>query len=431
MKFKVYNSKKIIDLSECNLDDFSINLNQIDVKESLIKRIINFDEIDKTKIEKFKYFIEFCKENTYLLFYIQESINGFHKPVELKCFLDQILDDAFFKFNKLGEDLKNGKLDLKYFSNDIAKIGKNLKIEKENELYKTELVKAMDHVKMSEKEIEFRLKQLKHFLNLPKIKEISELLLEIKKKENLNSNFGPLEQIHQSLEETQNQFRSLDDITSSSMKLFESLDKLSDEKFVKCLRKYVEHFKFIEWLRSNASNLNELKLLCEFASQSENEGALEVVRVQSLLLVGTGFAPLIYDMKKDCSYDQMIRHIKQIFNNFSRNRELPEKIDAISKEKNWLKDIKESMGNTEANSLKQADRINKFGIFDFGLKANSKIDNLSLDDVFRVTVPRSKDSEQKSYSFNQLRDLQDKLALVVGKDETDQEIIEYFESNRL
>lgn len=52
----------------------------------------------------------------------------------------------------------------------------------------------------------------------------------------------------------------------------------------------------------------------------------------------------------------------------------------------------------------------------------------SLDDVFRVTVPRSKDSEQKSYSFNQLRDLQDKLALVVGKDETDQEIIEYFES---
>lgn len=34
------------------------------------------------------------------------------------------------------------------------------------------------------------------------------------------------------------------------------------------------------------------------------------------------------------------------------------------------------MGNTEANSLKQVERINKYGIFDFGLKYGSKIDDL-------------------------------------------------------
>ena len=32
--------------------------------------------------------------------------------------------------------------------------------------------------------------------------------------------------------------------------------------------------------------MNSLNLLAEFASESENEGALEVVRVQSLSLVG-------------------------------------------------------------------------------------------------------------------------------------------------
>lgn len=50
--------------------------------------------------------------------------------------------------------------------------------------------------------------------------------------------------------------------------------------------------------------------------------------------------------------------------------------DAISKEKNWLKDLKESIGNTEANSLKQVNRINEFGLFDFGLRNNSNLETL-------------------------------------------------------
>lgn len=88
-------------------------------------------------------------------------------------------------------------------------------------------------------------------------------------------------------------------------------------------------FQFLYNFNIKKLDLNELKLLCEFASQSQNEGALEVVRVQSLLLVGTAFAPLIYEMKTNCSYEKMIGFIKQIFNNFSRNRELPEKIVTI------------------------------------------------------------------------------------------------------
>ena len=35
-------------------------------------------------------------------------------------------------------------------------------------------------------------------------------------------------------------------------------------------------------------------------------------------------------------------------------------------------DIKASKGNTEANSLKQADRINSTGIYEFGLKEVKK-----------------------------------------------------------
>lgn len=51
------------------------------------------------------------------------------------------------------------------------------------------------------------------------------------------------------LKKTQNQIKYLNDITDFS--IFETLDKLSDEKFVKCLKKYTEHFEFIESLRYN------------------------------------------------------------------------------------------------------------------------------------------------------------------------------------
>jgi hypothetical protein len=72
--------------------------------------------------------------------------------------------------------------------------------------------------------------------------------------------------------------------------------------------------------------LNSLNLLAEFASESENEGALEVVRVQSLSLVGTAYSPLIYNMKKDTSYDQLVGYLKIVHQNLKKNPNLTDKI---------------------------------------------------------------------------------------------------------
>ncbi len=77
-------------------------------------------------------------------------------------------------------------------------------------------------------------------------------------------------------------------------------------------------------------DLSSLKLLAEFASETENEneGALDVVRVQSLQLVGTCYSPLIYDLKpnSDCSYEQLIESLKKVYENLKKNPKLPEKI---------------------------------------------------------------------------------------------------------
>jgi hypothetical protein len=81
---------------------------------------------------------------------------------------------------------------------------------------------------------------------------------------------------------------------------------------------------------------------------------LEVVRVQSLQLVGTCYSPLIYDLKSNSSYDELILILIKVNQYLIKNPNLPEKIDAIAKEKSWLEEIRYSKGNTEASSLKQA-----------------------------------------------------------------------------
>ena len=192
-RLKDYKTKKIIDICECNLDDGFINQNNFE------NRLKHFDEIDKNKINKIKNFVEFSQDNIYLLFYIKETVNECKKSIAVEDFVNETIDVSMTKYNNLGNNLKNGKLELDYFSNELVKIGKNLKIEKENELYKEELEKVMRKADMSKDQIEICLKKLKNYLNLPKIKEISELLLVIREKENLSGDYQPLEQISESV----------------------------------------------------------------------------------------------------------------------------------------------------------------------------------------------------------------------------------------
>ena len=110
------------------------------------------------------------------------------------------------------------------------------------------------------------------------------------------------------------------------MAIYHQLKNLSSKDLYDCLRSFNENFEFIEWLRKVTPDLNALKLLCEFASESENEGALEVVRVQSLAMVGTAYSPLIFDIKPNFTYDQLIQQVHHVNENLKKNPQLSEKI---------------------------------------------------------------------------------------------------------
>jgi hypothetical protein len=101
--------------------------------------------------------------------------------------------------------------------------------------------------------------------------------------------------------------------------------------------------------------------------------------------------------------------------------------NAIAKEKSWLEEIKDSKGNTEANSLKQAVKINDYGVYELGLADKFSGGEMTLGDIIRLHLFVKEDNPDRYYTYEQLSELRDKLTLVVGKERNQQSIIHYFE----
>lgn len=119
---------------------------------------------------------------------------------------------------------------------------------------------------------------------------------------------------------------AIKEITPKTISIYNSLETLNDPTLIKCLESFNKNFHFTEWLRKEIKDLKSLNLLCEFAGESDNEGALEVVRVQSLSMVGTAYSPLIFDLKIDFSYKNLIEQVNLVKKNLRKNPKLPEKM---------------------------------------------------------------------------------------------------------
>ena len=83
---------------------------------------------------------------------------------------------------------------------------------------------------------------------------------------------------------------------------------------------------FITSLRENAPTSKDLKLLTEFASESE--GALEISKLQKLIVVGTSYQPLIYGIKEktDASFDDLLELVEAVIVNVKNNPELADSL---------------------------------------------------------------------------------------------------------
>jgi hypothetical protein len=239
------------------------------------------------------------------------------------------------------------------------------------------------------------------------------------------------------------------DVNDRDFSVYKRLLKLTEKNRIECLKAFSNNMEFVNWLRQNAPTMNDLKLLTEFAAESE--GALEISKLQKLIVVGTCYQPLIYGLKvnQKSSFNDLLELVEAVVFNLKNNPDLGDSLATIANQTVWLADIKESKGNAGLNSLKQAERINKKGVYVIGFSARddllevetlqNKENMVELQTVIALKVEEETIKEIKEekeifyklpkrvYNYKKILELHDKLTLVVGRSENEGKIIKYFE----
>jgi hypothetical protein len=239
------------------------------------------------------------------------------------------------------------------------------------------------------------------------------------------------------------------DVNDRDSSVYKRLLKLTETNKIECLKAFSNNMEFVNWLRQNAPTINDLKLLTEFAAESE--GALEISKLQKLIVVGTCYQPLIYGLKEKqkSSFNDLLELVEAVVFNLKNNPDLGDSLATIANQTVWLADIKESKGNAGLNSLKQAERINKKGVYVIGFSARddllevetlqNKENMVELQTIIALKVEEETIKEKKEekeiihklpkrvYNYKKILELHDKLTLVVGRSENEGKIIKYFE----
>ena len=76
----------------------------------------------------------------------------------------------------------------------------------------------------------------------------------------------------------------------------------------------------------NLEGREEVKTLVDLAMMSAGESDIETDRVSFLHSTALGFAPFIFDLKKDVGFCQLIRIFDAVWKEIEENKTLPKKL---------------------------------------------------------------------------------------------------------
>ena len=96
----------------------------------------------------------------------------------------------------------------------------------------------------------------------------------------------------------------------------------------------------------------------------------------------------------------------------------------------WYKSVKETQGSVEVTSFGQMNNILKYGYYTVGASQSRTVQ--TIHDVIHLTLKeRDKPLHKKSYSLDELRDLESKLVLITGnKTENKRDVDRFLDVSR-
>ncbi|XP_073722611.1 E3 ubiquitin-protein ligase rnf213-beta [Misgurnus anguillicaudatus] len=268
---------------------------------------------------------------------------------------------------------------------------------------------------------EHRLSQIQEYRYLHHAAESAGVILKIKDKLGLQGDFSAIHILTRVSDESfkQNPLGSLSD------DLVQARQKLSNVKpqHIACLKAFLTSDTLNEWVKTQIKSLRDLKVFMDLSMISAGENDADIDRLANFETAVMGYSPLLYSLQHTAGFDEFIVYAEQVWNNLEKDKKLVEKLRDSCRWLDWLKGLRETHGSVEQSSLSLASAINTEGVYHVGWPKNFT-GKTALDNVFNVKVMRN--GQTKTYSLNELLELQNKLMLMSSKGEHGKEQVNKF-----
>ncbi|XP_022619645.1 E3 ubiquitin-protein ligase rnf213-alpha-like [Seriola dumerili] len=344
-----------------------------------------------------------------------EHLDGNEEIYTLDHVYHNIFQSCYSKYEGLYSGLKSGEVLLEEIDSMVEIYeGKYAELQKDLDIMCR--INPTDNRKW----IRGRISQIQHYHDLHLAMESAKIIMDIRNTLCPEGDFTVLEKL---LQMNQADFKknSLDCIDDTFIKAQNILKDITDNRR-KCLEELSLRRNFVLWVKEALEDINELKVFVDLASISAGENDLDVDRVACFHDAVLGYSSILYGLKQDSDFEDFKAAATKLWKALENDRNIPWKLRDTARHLDWLKTVKESHGSVEFSSLSLAKSINERGIYT--IKAQNQ-KRLALETSLMLQI---QDGPEKNMTctYEDLKELQNKLMLMSGKGEQNQSEVEQF-----
>ncbi|XP_059197009.1 E3 ubiquitin-protein ligase rnf213-alpha-like [Centropristis striata] len=344
-----------------------------------------------------------------------DDADGNEEIYTLQLVHSKIFQSCYNKYKEVYEGLKSGELLLEDIDNIFQDYKGHYKELKED-------LDIMCRTNPSDdrKWIRRRIQQIQQYHDLHLAMESAKVIMDTRNTLCPEGDFKVLEKL---LQMNQADFKknSLKCIDESFMTAQHVLSDIRDDH-KECLQKLNQSKDFVLWVKEELEDINELKVFVDLASISAGENDLDVGRVACFHDAVLGYSSMLYGLKHDSDFETFRKSLSKLWKALENDRNIPTKLLDTARHLEWLKTVKDCHGSVEFSSLYLATSINESGIYT--IKAQNQ-EKLSLETSLMLHI---QDGHEKNMActYEDLKELQNKLMLMSGRREQNQSEVEQF-----
>ncbi|XP_057214799.1 E3 ubiquitin-protein ligase rnf213-beta-like isoform X2 [Triplophysa rosa] len=339
------------------------------------------------------------------------NLTDVHNEIWMPCHSD---------FFNLGVQIANGTVCFKKVDQALDWCedgGEGDRLKKELALLASMLVKEIPDKNWQE----LRFKQIQEYRCLHHAAESAEVILEIKHKLGLQGDFSAIHVLTQVRDDSFKR-NTLGSLSKDLVKARQKLENVKPQH-IACLKAFSDSDPLNKWVQNQIESLKDLKTFMDLATIPAGENDVDTDRIANFESAVMGYSPLLYSLPNHAGFEEFIICAQQVWDTLDKDEKLMEKLRDSCRWLDWLKGLRETFGSVEQSSLSQASAINTDGVYHVGWPVDFT-GKTCLDNVFNVKV--TKNGQARTYSLDELLELQNKLMLMSSKGEHGKEQVNKF-----